>query len=239
MNDYRKEFERFLREQKKLSKGTCASYLGDYSNLVAFARRQGINDLKLMTAGELNAFVRWLNAQEKSPATVNRSISSIRCFFSALQSYGIIQQSPAQWLICQKLPKREPSASISPEAFSSLLCAIRSDLPSGARDLVMICILKESGVRVNDLLQMDVTDVDLQSGRFVCGNVQRQLPVLLLEKLQAYLPLREKLQKDHNDPALFLNQYGRRMSRQGLWKQIKKYAAQANLHDSAMPSTLF
>ncbi|MGI6261202.1 MAG: site-specific integrase [Acutalibacteraceae bacterium] len=79
MNDYRREFERFLCEQKKLSEETRMAYLGDHSGLAAFACQKKIDDLAELTASELNAFARWLSSLEKLPATVNRAIAAARC----------------------------------------------------------------------------------------------------------------------------------------------------------------
>ncbi len=239
MNDYKKEFERFLQEQKKLSEGTRAFYLGDYRKLVAFAQRQRIEDLADMSAGDLNAFVRWLNGQEKSPATVNRSIAAVRCFFSALQSYGIVQKNPAEWMVGQKIARREPQQPVCEDAFEKMVKAICPDYPSCARDLAMIVLLRETGVRINDLLQMNVQDVETETNSFLCGEERKKLTPSSAEKIQNYLVLRERLQHHTSEPALFLNQYGKRMSRQGFWKQLKKYAAEAGVSQSITPGSLF
>jgi len=236
--DYKKEFQRFLQEQKKLSPGTQAAYLGDVSYFVAFIKQQGMQDLAQAGSGELNAFVRWLGGQEKSPATVNRAIASVRCFFSALQSYGIVQQNPAQWLTGQRISRRSPLKELSESEFRSILQAAGSTTPVGARDCAILFLFRELGARTNDLLQADLADADPDRGCFVCAKSSRMLSADAAASLQNYLLLRPKLQKNPEESALFLNQYGHRMSRQGVWKKFKKYAEQAGLPEWAAPRML-
>lgn len=232
MTDYSRQFERFLREQKKLSPGTFASYMGDFHQLDAFARREGISDLSRVMPGDLNAFIRYLSGQNKASSTVNRCIASIRCFYQALQYYGVIQENPAQWIHGQGAATGK-AARLSREEKEILLRQPDCSHVRGLRDYAMLRLVVAQGIRITELMAFDCWDYRFGERRLVRARRSYELPADVASDLENYVRRRDELKKDSAEQALFLNQYGTRMSRQGFWKQVKGYAVSAGLPQDA------
>jgi len=154
-----------------------------------------------------------------------------------------VGHNPTEYLESPRLPKRLPRV-LTVEEVERLLAQPRLDTPAGLRDKAMLELLYATGLRVSELVALNVDHIDLEGQFLRClgkGSRERVVPVapVACRHVERYLlQARVKLAKDRGEPALFLNQQGRRLSRQGCWKIIKAYARSAGLQKEITPHTL-
>ena len=185
-----------------------------------------------------------IREHEYSTNTIARKVASVKSFFSYLRLQGDIRTDPAAELDSPKVEKHLPSA-ISPEDVDRLLSLPKGGTPSGVHDKALIELIYATGLRVSEVVSLDVADVDLSDGTVRCvgkGNKERVLPIYerALSVVDEYTTkARLALMRSNNDePALFLNRRGDRLTRQGLWLIIKRYVEEAGIQGNVTPHTL-
>ncbi|MGI6013819.1 MAG: site-specific tyrosine recombinase XerD [Oscillospiraceae bacterium] len=235
-------FETYLREEKKASANTLASYLRDIRQLGTYLCAQGLADYPQVTTAFLQQYVVHLKEQGKSVATVSRAIASMKQFYSLLESKGLCSSNPAAPLIPDKVAHHLPQI-LTNEEVDLLLRQPRCKDPKGYRDHAMLEVLYATGIRVSELIALDVCDVNLNTTLIRCRGNKRERMIPLypaaVRALGEYIErIRPGMVADANESALFVNVNGTRMSRQGFWKIIKFYQHKAKIDKEITPHTL-
>ena len=238
------EFSDYLRIEKRNSPHTVSAYRRDLSRFSAELAGQKVDSV---TTANIRDFLISLREQGLSPASVARSLSSIKSFFKYLCQDKQFQDNPAEILETPKRWRKLPDVLSSEDVDNLLKCP---DLESvlGLRDKAMLEILYASGLRVSELINLQVSQLDMQVGYLRTlgkGSKERIVPIGAMAKrgVENYIlnsrPALISSRKDGGKPEeLFVTRRGRGMTRQGFWKLLKGYVAQANIRASVSPHTL-
>ena len=235
-------FEKHLREEKKASANTLSSYLRDIRQLSEYLEENTAHDLLGVSEAELGDYISLLRSQGKSVSTVSRCIASVKCLYMHLCIRRIMTKNPAQHLTPEKQEHKLPEI-LTEEETELLLSQPKCIDTKGYRDKAMLEVLYATGIRVSELIALNVEDADLERAEICCGAPEKSrmipLPERAVEALSSYLTLvRPQMISSEEEKALFVNISGERMSRQGFWKIIKYYASQAGIKKDITPHTL-
>ncbi len=241
-NEVIEMFDRYLTEDKKASANTLSSYLRDIRQLSEFLENQTEHGLIDADAEDLGEYIAMLRASGKSVATVSRSIASIKCLYSHLFIKQLITVNPAQGLIPDKNTQKLPEILTSREV-ELLLEQPECVDPKGYRDKAMLELLYATGIRVTELIELNISDVNLSAGVIRCQsrNKERFIPMYsaAVKALSDYITLvRPQMILLPDEQSLFVNVSGERMSRQGFWKIVKHYQKKAGIEKDITPHTL-
>ena len=242
MSDAIQSFIQYLHNTKKSSGNTEVSYERDLKKLDQFLREQGIDDVTQVTATNLNSYMLYMERRRFAPSTVSRSVASIRAFYQYLVKIKEISENPSESLHPPKVEKKMPEI-LTVEEVDLLLAQPKGNTPKGMRDRAMLELLYATGIRVSELIHLELSDVNLQLGFLTCreSGRERMVPFGSVAKkaLQAYLTeARPGFVKEEDCPLLFTNCSGKVMSRQGFWKILKGYAGAAGIQADITPHTL-
>lgn len=243
-------FLRSLEVEKGYSVNTLIAYRNDLNQFLRFLReessgRTAVNSWSDVSRQDLIAFILYLKGErEYSSATVARKVAAVKSFFHHMLTEGLIGEDPSASLDSPKVRKYLPKA-ISKEEVELLLSAPAAvDSARGRRDRAILELLYATGMRVSELVNLDVGDVDCASGTVRCtgkGGKERVIPIYdrAIKAVEEYLErARLQLLKKPDEKALFLNHRGNRLTRQGLWLIIKRYVEQLGIETSVTPHTL-
>jgi len=243
--DYAAEdFKHFIQVEKGLSKNTILSYgkdlesYGRYMDLV-----ENISGLSGITRIHIVNYLKYLKERDLTARTMARQLATIRSFHQFLiREVEGMKDDPSLLIEIPKAPKILPKV-LSLQEVEALL-EVQDQSTFGLRDKAMLELLYATGMRVSELLSLDLSDINLTMGFVRCmgkGSKERIIPLgkLAIESIEKYLKLARKdlAGKKQND-AFFLNHHGNRMSRQGFWKNLKKQAEKANIQHELTPHTL-
>ena len=236
-----KQFFDFLENGKKLSNNTLQSYKRDLTQFEAYLKDNKLNYNKLKTE-DIRDYIQYLHENGKKASTISRGLASIRSFYQYEVKNRKIKEDPTEGIQSPKIEKRVPSVLTSKEVELLLEQPKNVDL-KGTRDKAMLEFAYATGMRVTEIISLDLDDVNLDEGYVVCktGEKQRTIPLgkLSLKALKDYIDnAREFLIRDENETALFVNINGRRLTRQGFWKIIKYYKEQAHITKDITPHVL-
>lgn len=234
-------FENYLTNEKKASANTLSSYLRDIRQLGEYLDSRGGS---ILSAGEkeLGDYILYLKEKGKSAATVSRSIASIKNLYALLCLRQIVAENPSGKLVSEK------SAQKLPQILSSQEVELLLDQPEcvdakGYRDKAMLELLYATGIRVSELIDLNIGDVNLDAGVIRCHsrNKERFVPMysVAVKALSDYISLvRPQMIAMPDESSLFVNISGERMSRQGFWKIVKYYQKKAKIDKDITPHTL-
>ena len=238
MQDYLSTYENYLRTEKNASDNTVSSYMRDFS--AAMEKK----DLELgeILPKDVEDYIHGQTRKGKSAATVTRSLASIKSFYNCLMNLGLAQSNPAKNVAPAKVERKLPQVLTSAEVELFLEQPEATDL-KGYRDRAMLELLYATGLRVTELISLDVDDLNLPGGVLHCRSKGRERVIPLypvaIRALSEYLTnVRPQLLEDKDETALFVNMGGERMSRQGFWKLIKHYQEKAGIQKDITPHTL-
>lgn len=235
-------YENYLLNIKRASGNTVSSYLRDVRQFCEhLAGVDGISP-EDCTQEDICHYVQHLSHQGKSPATVSRCVASLKSFYGFCVSEGAVKTNPVHDIPQQKTEKRLPQILTGREVELLLEQPKCTDM-KGYRDKAMLETLYATGMRVSEMISLDVNDVNLAGGFVKCeGNGKsRMIPLYpaAIKALSAYLTeIRPKMIAVPTEQALFVNLGGERMSRQGFWKIIKHYQETAQISKDITPHTL-
>ena len=248
MREQLEQFLNSLREEKGYSNNTIVAYRNDLNQFLGFFEQQcGLDAWSSVGQEHLVVFVNNLRYEhDYASATVARKVAATKSFFRFLMNNGIIPQDPSSTLDSPKVRKYLPTA-ISEEDVERLLRApCRHESRRALRDAALLELLYATGMRVSEVVALNVDDVDLTTSSVRCVSKsghhrERVIPVYprAKEALVNYLADgRTKLLRDDQQVALFLNHRGNRLTRQGLWLIIKKYVEEVGIDSTVTPHTL-
>jgi len=219
MNRYLDKFFSYLEIERNYSRHTLINYKIDLTEFFGFIKETPIEKVEYFT---LRKFLAQLRDKEHKPRTLARKLSSLRSFFKFLQREGHIKNNPATLLMTPKLDKKLP-AFLTEEDMGRLIEAPSNETDFGRRDRAILEVLYSTGIRVSELVGLDVDDVDFIGNSIKVmgkGKKERLAPIgeQALKTIQNYLDKREK-----SSPALFLNKNGTRLSAKGVCDITHKY----------------
>jgi len=235
-------FEKYLVEDKKASANTLSSYLRDIRQLAAYLEANTDHEILNADETDLAEYVAWMKANGKSVATVSRCIASMKNLYSLLCMRQLLDANPAAKLVSEKNTQKLPQI-LSSEEVELLLEQPECVDAKGYRDRAMLELLYATGIRVTELIDLNISDVNLAAGVIRCHsrNKERIIPMYqtAIKALSEYISLvRPQMIALPDEPSLFVNVSGERMSRQGFWKIIKYYQKKANIDKDITPHTL-
>lgn len=235
-------FMSYLSDVKQASANTVVSYRRDLLQLSDYLEEQGITKLEKVTHTTLNSYVLYLEKQGKATTTISRVLASVKSFFHYAFYEGYIKHDPAENLKAPKIEKKTPLV-LSQEEVHRLLSQPDGDSPKEIRDKAMMELLYGTGIRVSELIALQVQDLNLGVGFITCRDGQKTRVIPFQNALKIYLnrymdEAREILCHGNDQTLLFTNCSGNAMSRQGFWKIIKHYAEASGISAEITPHTL-
>lgn len=235
-------FESFLKIEKKASANTLSSYMRDIHQFAAYQENNGGSPISDASEEELAEYIEHLRQAGKSVATVSRNIASLKNLYSYLTLNRMIERNPSTKLVPEKSTQKLPQILTSKEV-DLLLAQPECIDAKGYRDRAMLELLYATGIRVTELIDLNITDVNLAEGVIRCHSrdKERYIPMYpkAVKALSDYLELvRPQMIAMPDEEALFVNVGGERMSRQGFWKLIKHYQKKAKIEKEITPHTL-
>ncbi len=235
------DFLIYVKESKKMSENTVVSYRRDLKGMLSYFEKQGIESLEKVTSTNINSYILFLEKNGKSPASISRSISSMRAYFRYLLIHGVIKGEPTEKITMPKVEKKVPSVITAGQIEDIIKAANGSD-PKSIRDRAMLELLYATGMRVSELISLNVDDINLQLSYVICRNAKKERVIPFGNKakqsLSKYLSKARPALMQDNNMFLFVNCFGKQMSRQGFWKIIKEYANKAGIKEEISPHTI-
>lgn len=241
MADYLKTYEEYLITEKNASDNTVSSYMRDVRQFAAAMEKKDL-DIGDILPKDVEDYIHSQSRKGKSAATVTRSLASIKSFYNCLMTLGLAESNPAKSVAPAKVERKLPQVLTSAEVELFLEQPEPTDL-KGYRDRAMLELLYATGLRVTELISLNVEDLNLPGGILRCKSKGRERVIPLypvaIRALSEYLNnVRPQLLGNEEENALFVNMGGERMSRQGFWKLIKHYQEKAGIQKDVTPHTL-
>jgi len=235
------DFLEYLLVERACSQNTLSSYSSD---LYQFTEQVGKTNVHELNSTDIDKFLKYLLDKGYLPATKARKLASVRSFVSYLHAEGFIQSDPTDLIPNPKRSKRLPRVLKFSDVKALLELPLNiSSSAEAMRDAAMLQIAYASGLRVSEIIGLDVEDIDFTAESVRClgkGSKERIVPVhkKALESIDIYLIKGRKKFKHEGIKALFLNQRGDRLTRQGFWGIVKKYARIIGFENTMTPHTL-
>lgn len=228
-------------DSNELAINTSSAYYSDIAHFCDYATEKGFSDLQTVDKETVLGFILKLKKENKAPSTIARYIASIKRFFAFLISIREIDNNPAESITPPKHKKELPEILTTEEVSSLLEQPEGSDLKS-FRDKAMLELLYATGIRVSELVDLNIDDANIQIGYIRCKKqgAERIIPIgkMALSAMENYINYIRGSIAASGEQALFVNMNGKRMSRQGFWKIIRFYADKAGIKKHITPHTL-
>ncbi len=243
MQNLIEEFIQYLQREKGLAVNTLESYGRDLRQYSQYLEADAEGSWNQATRATIAAYLLHLKKQGKSAATIARRLAALKSFYQFLVRENYVEQDPTSNMESPKLEKRLPKVLTIKEV-ENLLKQPSSTSAAGLRDRAMLELLYATGIRVSELISLNVSDLNLEMGFLRCmgkGSRERIVPMgsVAIRCVKEYLTNgRAKLVSNPEEKALFVNHHGRRLTRQGFWKIVKKYAHDAKIQKDITPHTL-
>ena len=242
MLDLIQAYENYLSKVKQASANTIASYMRDIRQFASWLR--STEDIDVIDAQQLNIvdFFEHLKAEGRTGATVSRNLASLKNFYSYVVSSGFLEQTPVTDISVDRGEKKLPQILTGRE-IELLLAQPACVDPKGYRDKAMLEVMYATGIRVSELINLDIDDVNIEQGIIKCNSEKKSRIIPLypaaLNALRVYIrDIRDSMLLSSDERALFVNVSGVRMSRQGFWKILKHYQFTAHIDKEITPHTL-
>ncbi|MCI8273478.1 MAG: site-specific tyrosine recombinase XerD [Clostridia bacterium] len=231
----------FLENDKKVSNNTLQSYKRDLQQFEKYIEQNG-EIYNEVTGEEIKTYIEHMQEIGKKPSTISRGIASIRSFYQFETKNKNVESDPTEGIQSPKIEKRIPSVLTSNEVALLLEQPKNVDL-KGIRDKSMLEFAYATGMRVTEIISLNIENVNLEEGYVTCqnGKKERTIPLgnMSLKALKEYmLNARNIMIKNEEENALFVNVNGQRLTRQGFWKIIKYYKEQAHIEKEITPHVL-
>lgn len=237
MIDYVDKYIDYLKTVKRSSGNTIASYRRDLVKLCKYLETDNITNPEDVSDTVLNLYIMFLENNGMSTATVSRSIASIKSFFMFLIKKGYIKDDPSEQLKSPKIEKKVPD-TLSVKEVNLLLEQPSKDTPKEVRDKAMLELLYATGMRVSELISLEITDVNLTMSYILCRDANKERVIPIENAAKSALELYINSVRDsmcNKSKFLFTNLKGAQMTRQGFWKLIKLYAKKAGIDKDITP----
>jgi len=236
-------FLEYLTAKKGCSQNTIAAYRNDLNQLAAYIEVERSKGIIRSNDDLLKSYLLNLRGKKYSTATTARKVASAKSFFKFMVDSGKLRENPIRNLISPQVSKHPPRL-LSPSEYHRLLAEpAKLSTPEAKRDVIMLELLYATGLRVSELVSLNVKDIDLEQSCVHCGhsNSRRRIPFdhHISQLLKNFLNNdRLDLLYDEKEEALFLNRRGGRLTRQGFWQIVKNHVSKAGLGAQVTPHTL-
>ena len=236
-------YENYLTKVKQASANTVFSYMRDIRQYSGWLQQSVGVDVVDASQVNISDYLAHLQCEGRSGATVSRSLASLKKFYSYVVSSGFLEKSPVPADIRVERGEKKLPQILSGKEVELLLAQPVCVDAKGYRDKAMLEVMYATGIRVTELIDLDVGDVNLELGIIKCSGAKKSRAIPLypaaLKALSVYLQdIRDSMLASPDEPALFVNVGGSRMSRQGFWKILKHYQATAHIEKDITPHTL-
>ena len=236
-------YENYLTKVKQASANTVFSYMRDIRQYAQWLQQNG--EVDVLEASQLNIsmYLEHLQSEGRSAATVSRSLASLKNFYSYVVTTGFLETSPVTTQIHVDRGEKKLPCVLTGKEIERLLAQPACVDAKGYRDKAMLEVMYATGIRVTELIDLNVEDVNLELGSIKCSGAKKTRAIPLypaaLRALTVYLKdVRSSMVADPSENALFVNVNGVRMSRQGFWKIMKFYQSKAHIDKEITPHTL-
>lgn len=242
MLDLVQAYENYLVKVKQASNNTTASYMRDIRQYASWLKIQQDAEIVDATQQNISQYMEYLAGAGKSGSTASRSLASLKNLYAYLVSSGFVENTPVTDIHVDRGEKKLPQILTGREIELLLAQPVCIDA-KGFRDKAMLEVMYATGIRVTELIDMDIDDVNLELGIVKCNSAKKTRVIPLypaaLRALTDYIrDIRTAMLADPDERALFVNINGVRMSRQGFWKILKHYQATAHIEKDITPHTL-
>lgn len=236
-------YENYLTKVKQASANTVSSYLRDVNQFSTWHSRARSGDILATTQEDISDYLSYLQEQGKSGATASRCLASLKNFFSYVAAAGFLESSPVPDNIHVDRGEKKLPQILNGKEVEILLAQPSCVDAKGFRDKAMLEVMYATGMRVTELIDLDVEDVNLELSVIKCRSDKKARVIPLypaaLKALTVYIKdVRPTMIADPSEPAMFVNLSGTRMSRQGFWKILKYYQSKAGIEKEITPHTL-
>ena len=240
--DYLNEYKNYLVAEKRVSENTLSSYMRDIRKFLEWLSKHGVDNICSVDKETVTEYLAYMGTVGKSPATITRYTASIKSFFKYMMLSGYVKNNPTKNIKIAKVERKYPQILTNKEV-ELFLDQPKCVDEKGYRDHAMLELLYATGIRVSELIGLNVEDINLTLGIIHCHNREKVRTIPLyqnaIKALQTYIQdIRPRIIADEKENALFVNMNGTRMSRQGFWKIIKYYQEKAEIDKDITPHTL-
>lgn len=237
-----KMFEHYLEYEKRSSQNTVASYVRDVRQFFEYLSSRDIRTFAQVSEDIATDYLKLLQNSDKAPSTITRAIASLKCFYNLLLLRNEVITNPLKNIVPPKVKRNAPEILSSKEV-NLLLSQPKSVDPKGYRDRAMLEVLYATGMRVSELVTLNINDINLSSCFIRCSGSHKERIIPLypacVRAVADYINYaRSQLIQSPNETALFVNVNGKRMTRQGFWKIVKRYQETAGIEKDITPHTL-
>ncbi|MFC5699809.1 site-specific tyrosine recombinase XerD [Cohnella faecalis] len=244
MKKWLQAYSKRLEDERNRSAATVRSYVSDLNDFIAYAEEQGVKEVRELRSNHIQAYLSRLKQEGRKTATIARRVVSLKKWFRFLTIERAIEYDPTLQIESPK-PERKAPLALKQTEMDRLLESIDPANRQGLRDRAMLELLYATGLRVSELIALNIDHVRLDMGFLTCtspGGRERMVPVgsYAASWVERYAAeARPQLSReDKPEQALFLNVFGERMTRQGFWKTVKKAAGAAGIGAEITPHTL-
>lgn len=240
--DFFEQFKVYLSQTKKCSKNTLDAYLRDVSQFITYSSENGSFDVTSVNSSTVSDYINHISFMGKSDATITRIVASLHSYFNFLISIDVIADDPTKGLKGPKTARKVPDV-LDTNEIKLLLAQPGTNDYKGIRDKAMLELLYATGIKVSELIELTVNDINLQIGIIHMHNSKHERIVPIYAAANKHLGeycrvARPALVQNSNEKHLFTNMNGQPMTRQGFWKIIKSYAEKAGIKKDITPHTL-
>ena len=242
MLDLIRAYENYLSKVKQSSANTIASYMRDIRQFSEWLSASGVANVVDASQLNISQYLTYLEEEGRSAATVSRNLASLKNFYSYVVSTGFLEKTPVVDIHVERGEKKLPQILTGREIELLLAQPVCVDA-KGYRDKAMLEVMYATGIRVTELIDLDLDDVNLELGIIKCSSARKSRAIPLypgaLKALSTYIKdIRSSMLATPDERALFVNVGGQRMSRQGFWKILKHYQITARIEKEITPHTL-
>ncbi|MBQ2893753.1 MAG: tyrosine recombinase [Oscillospiraceae bacterium] len=242
MLDLIRAYENYLSKVKQSSANTIASYMRDIRQFSEWLSASGVANVVDASQLNISQYLTYLEEEGRSAATVSRNLASLKNFYSYVVSTGFLEKTPVVDIHVERGEKKLPQILTGREIELLLAQPVCVDA-KGYRDKAMLEVMYATGIRVTELIDLDLDDVNLELGIIKCSSARKSRAIPLypgaLKALSTYIKdIRSSMLATPDERALFVNVGGQRMSRQGFWKILKHYQTTARIEKEITPHTL-
>jgi integrase/recombinase XerD len=240
---YIDQYLSYLKNEKKMAENSLEAYGRDIRDFEQFIQSRGTGNILEATSTDVVAYLNKLKAAGRSPSTVNRKLASVRSFYNYMQSENQISDNPARGIKTPRIERKELEY-LSIKEIDQLLDSPDDSL-KGRRDRAILEVLYATGIKVSELIDANIEDVNFRMGFITCYGESSKTRIIPMGRparaaLEDYVyEVRDQLLEDNKDEkALFVNYYGKRLTRQGLWKILREYGEKSGIKHKLTPNTL-
>lgn len=242
MNTYVEEYTSFMMNVRHKSTNTIESYKRDVTQYITYLTKSGVREITSTTKTTVLTYLLFLQKEGKASSTVSRTLASLRSFYVFMMQNGVVTTNPTSNLEAPHVEKKIPQILAGADV-ELLLRQPKDNDNKGLRDKAMLELLYATGIRVSELINLDITDVNIQMSFIRCRGEKKERIIPMGNKAKEALgeyikDVRMRMIKNEDETALFVNCNGLRLSRQGFWKLIKYYQHEAGIQTEITPHTL-